>query len=111
MPILFPLTQALGIMRKRILLALLVGLILTAGLLGLAFVAADAGLDALARGLLWPNTLLQSLAPLGNVGTPERPIYEGTPLNFLAFFASIPLAFVIYTAAAYAILGRWGRRF
>ena len=105
-----PLTQALGVMKKRIFPALLIGLSLTAGLLGLSFVAADAGLDSLAKGLLWPNTLLQSLAPLGNVGTPERPIYEGTPLNFLAFFASIPLAFVIYTSAAYVILGRWGRR-
>ena len=97
-------------MKKRIFLALLIGLVLTAGLLGLSFVADDAGLDSLASVLLWPNTLLQSLAPLGNIGTPERPIYEGTPLNFLAFFASVPLGFAVYTAAAYVILGRWGRR-
>jgi hypothetical protein len=97
-------------MKKRLIPALLIGLLLTGGLFGLSLLAANAGLESLARGLLWPNTLLQGLAPLGNIGTPERPIYEGTPLNFLAFLASIPLGLVIYTAAAYVILGWRGRR-
>jgi hypothetical protein len=60
--------------------------------------------------LLWQNTLLQGFAPLGNMGTPEHPIYEGTPLNFLAFLASIPLSIIIYSLVAYAALSIARRR-
>jgi hypothetical protein len=56
--------------------------------------------------LFWQNTLLQSVVPLHNIGTPERPIYEGTPLNILAYLASYPLGAVVYAAAVYAVLCR-----
>jgi hypothetical protein len=48
--------------------------------------------------------------PLNNVGTAAHPIYEGTPLNDLALFASIPLGAVIYGSVAHALLSRTGHR-
>jgi hypothetical protein len=97
-------------MTKRVLLAAAFGVLLTLVLLGLALAAAGAGYESLASVLFWQNSLLQGLAPLGNVGTPENPIYEGTPLNFLAFLASLPLGFVFYGGAAYYGLRFLGRR-
>jgi len=93
-------------MAKRLLLATLLGVITTAALIGLAVVAYNADLDGLAKVLFWQNSLLQTLAPLGNVGTAERPIHEGTPLNFLAFLASIPIGVVVYGSLAYWALNR-----
>ncbi|MGN2253779.1 hypothetical protein ACFWZ4_10415 [Frateuria sp. GZRe12] len=77
-------------MIKRILLAFTIGVLATAVLFALSFAADSFGLTSLANGFLWQNTLLQGFAPLGNMGTPEHPVYEGTPLNFLAFLAGIP---------------------
>jgi hypothetical protein len=50
------------------------------------------------------TALLQSFIPLNNIGTAEHPVYEGTPVHIMGFFASIPLGFVIYGVAAYAAL-------
>ena len=66
-----------------------------------AFLAHSAGAEPVARLLLWPNTLLQWLVPVHNVGIPAQPLYEGTPLNFLAFLASFPLALSAYSVIAY----------
>ncbi len=44
------------------------------------------------------------------MGSPEHPVYEGTPLNFLAFLASVPLGIVIYSVMAYAALSMVRRR-
>ena len=93
-------------MAKRVLLAILVGFIATASFFGLAVVAGSADLDGLAKVLFWQNSLLQTLVPLGNIGTIEHPVYEGTPLNFLAFFASIPIGIVVYSFLAYWALDR-----
>jgi hypothetical protein len=93
-------------MAKRTLLAIFLGVLATAALIGLAAVAYSADLDGLAQVLFWQNSLLQSLAPLGNIGTAEHPIYEGTPLNFLAFLASIPVGIVVYSSMAYWALSR-----
>ena len=54
----------------------------------------------------WPNTLLQHLAPAPNIGMPDHPLYEGTPLNFFAFLVSFPFAVVVYAAVAYVCLRR-----
>lgn len=97
-------------MIKRILLAFAIGVLATAALFALSFAADSFGFTSLANGLLWQNTLLQSFAPLGNMGTPEHPVYEGTPLNFLAFLASVPLGIVIYSVMAYAVLSMVQRR-
>ncbi len=96
-------------MTMRILLAVVVGVVVTAALIGLAFAASSSGLDTLAKVLFWQNSLLQSLAPLGNIGTGEHPVYEGTPLNFLAFLASIPAGIIVYSFLAYWALHRLRR--
>jgi hypothetical protein len=97
-------------MVKRILLALAIGALATVALFALSFAADSFGLTSLANGLLWQNTLLQSFAPLGNIGTSEHPFYEGSPLNLLAFFTSIPLGIIIYSVMAYAALFMVRRR-
>src|SRR5690348_12983253 len=96
-------------MFKRVLLAFAVGLFATGLLIGLSFAADSLGLPTIASALSWQNTLLQSYAPLGNLSTAAHPVYEGSPLNFLAFLASIPLGVVIYSLLAYAALS-WARR-
>ena len=84
----------------------LIGVAATAILLAGAFVADASGFPTAARSLFWQNDLLQSLVPLGNIGTPQHPVYEGSPLNLLAFLASIPLGFAIYGSLAYVVLKR-----
>jgi hypothetical protein len=97
-------------MIRRILLAIAIGVLVTTALLALSFAADSFGFTSLSNGLLWQNMLLQSFAPLGNLGTPEHPVYEGTPLNFLAFLVSIPLGVIIYGFVAYAALSVARRR-
>jgi|SRR4249919_1195275 len=94
---------------RKVLIALGIGTGLTLVLLGIAVVADSAGLAELADALFWQNGVLQHFAPLHNIGTPERPVYEGTPLNFLAFLASIPLGIAIYSVAAYVALRSFRR--
>lgn len=91
-------------MFKRVLLALVVGLFSTGLFIGLSFAADFFGFPTIASALFWQNTLLQSYAPLGNIGTAAHPVYEGSPLNFLAFLASIPFGFIVYSVLAYAAL-------
>jgi hypothetical protein len=58
--------------------------------------------------LLWPMDLLGpqigKLLPHGNIGTPEHPIYEGTPLDFLAGFALAFFSILLYPITTYLIL-------
>jgi hypothetical protein len=93
-----------GARLKRVGVAVVMGFLLTLGLNGLAFSTGNLGYPLLSKMLIWPNTLLQSLIPLNNIGTAERPIMEGTPLNVLAFIASIPLAWFVYFCIAYVWL-------
>jgi len=94
----------------RVLWALAIGLLLTAGLATTAYLLHIAGAERIARGLFWQNTLLQSLVPMYNIGTPERPIYEGTALNYLAYLASFPMGFVVYSILGYIGLSRWRKQ-
>ena len=80
------------------------GILFTLLLLGSAIAANAVGHDDVARMLFWPNGLLQSLVGLNNIGTPEQPVYEGTPLNLLAFLASIPFGIVAHGSIAYIAL-------
>ena len=91
-------------MAKRALQALAIGIVVTFALFGVAFVSFEAGYESFGKAAIWQNELLQSMAPLHNIGTPENPVYEGTPLNFLAFFASVPLGIILYGLVAYAAL-------
>ena len=97
-------------MIKRVLLAITIGVLATAALIALSFAADSFGFKSTADVLLWQNSFLQSFAPLGNMGTPEHPVYEGTPLNFLAFLASIPLGIIVYSIVAYVALFMARRR-
>jgi len=91
-------------MARRIWLSAIIGIITTLVLLGLAYVSSKFGMNNLARAIFWQNQALQALVPLHNIGTAERPIYEGTPINFFAFLCSIPFGFLIYGGIAYAFL-------
>lgn len=95
---------------KRALSAFAIGAILTALLASVAFALSGTPLEPIGRVAFWQNELLQSLTPKFNVGSVEQPMYEGTPLNFLAFLLSVPLGVVVYAAGAYVLLGRRDRR-
>jgi hypothetical protein len=56
------------------------------------------------RVLLWQCMILAQGMPRGNIGTPEHPIYEGTPLDFIPVFIGIPLGVPIYASLTYAVL-------
>lgn len=89
---------------RTALIATVIGIVVTLLLLALAFALDALGLEKVPHIVFWQNSLLQSLCPAPNIETPEHPVYEGTPLNFIAFIASIPLGFLVYGAAAYFIL-------
>ena len=88
----------------QILFAIAIGLLVTAIT---AFAASALSSESAREILFWPNTLLQSLVPAPNVGTPDHPVYEGTPLNSLAFLVSFPFAVIVYGAVAYVFLHRF----
>jgi hypothetical protein len=89
-----------------ILLAFGIGIVITALTVTLSYLALRAGSELVSEILFWPNTVMQSLVPIHNIGTPEQPFYEGTPLNIVAFMASFPLAVLLYGTAAYVFLRR-----
>jgi hypothetical protein len=104
-------TRQLGLVRsvKRSLLILLafgIGIVITALTATLSYLALPAGSELVSEIVFWPNTLMQSLVPIHNIGTPEHPFYEGTPLNIVAFIASFPLAVLLYGTVAYVFLRR-----
>jgi hypothetical protein len=92
-------------MLRKILFAALAGLVITILLTLASYVADTLGARTASKLLFWPNTLLQTLVPLHTIGKLEKPIYEGTPLNFLAFIASFPFAILFYGIGAFFILG------
>ncbi len=89
-----------------ILLAFGIGIVITALTVTLSYLALRAGSELVSEILLWPNTVMQSLVPIHNIGKPEQPFYEGTPLNIVAFIASFPLAVLLYGTVAYVFLRR-----
>jgi len=91
---------------KAILLAIFLGVGISALLQVLALVAHEQGFTSITRILDWPNTLLQSLVPCVPVGSSENPRCEGSPLNLLAYFASLPVGAVVYAIIAFVILRR-----
>jgi hypothetical protein len=87
----------------RIVLAVIIGVIMT---IVTAAVASALNSKSAREVLFWPNTLLQCVVPGPNIGTPDHPFYEGTPLNFAIFIVSFPFAVIIYGAVAYVFLRR-----
>jgi len=60
------------------------------------------------RTVLWPYGLLMSLAGRGpNIGSPEQPLYEGTPVHLLAAVVGLMLSWLFYSVAIGAL---WWRR-
>lgn len=90
-----------SLMKGRILSAVAIGTLTTAAFMALSCVFASLGIPTLDRYLFWQNDLLQGALLLINVGSETCPIYEGSPLNFLAFLASVPLGIVVYGTLAY----------
>jgi hypothetical protein len=89
-----------------ILCAFGIGVLVTALTAALSSFASQAGAELVSEILFWPNTFMQSLVPLHNIGTPAHPHYQGTLLNLAAFFVSFPLAVLVYGTAAYLFLRR-----
>jgi hypothetical protein len=93
-------------MTRPVLVAIGIGVLVTAATASSSFVLWNRGFDIISQVVFWPNTLLQTLLPAPNIGTPHHPIYEATPLNGLAFVASFPFAVILYGLATYAFLRR-----
>lgn len=93
-------------MFKRIMLAALLGVTVTLLLIAASFAADDAGHETLSNALFWQNWLLQALVPPPAVGSSPNPFAEHMPWAFVAWFASVPLGFVIYGVAAFVVMSR-----
>jgi hypothetical protein len=94
-------------MRSRIAcfaIAAAIGVLLTAVLQVASYVAYESGFEFLSYGLNWPNLVFQSLVPCNNIGTPEQPFCEGTPVNYFAYVASVPVGAAVYTFVAYLFM-------
>ncbi len=87
-------------------IAFAIGAAITLMLTVAASLAHDIGAELATRILSWPNTLLQGLVSPHNIGTMEKPFYEGTALNVLAYFASFPLSISVYSLVAYFLIRR-----
>lgn len=83
-----------------------IGTILTIVFTGTAYYAHEAGLETATSILSWPNTLLQNLITCNNMGTVEQPFCEGTPLNVIAYVASLSLSVAVYATVAYVLIRR-----
>jgi hypothetical protein len=97
-------------MKTRILIAVGLGIVATLVLAGAAQVASSYGLGTLAEILFWPNMLLQRSTPCYQIGTPQHPFCEGTPLVLMALFESFLLSVVVYSVLAYTWLQSRSRR-
>lgn len=99
-------TGAMNSRARALVVATGIGVSVLAVSYGAAFYAYEMGSEAAARVLSWPNTALQTFVPCFQIGKPEKPFCEGTPLNFLAYAASFPVGVAVYSAAAYFFLRR-----
>ena len=87
---------------RRLAISVICGLTVTVTLAALAFsevVSRDT-----ARILLWQCTFLAQGVPHGNIGTPEHPIIEGSPLDLIPVFVGVPLGIPIYALLTYLVL-------
>ena len=74
----------------------------------------DVQLPFFIKVLLWPAFLLGpaigSMLPRGNIGTPEHPVYEGTPIDFLVGFALVAFSIFLYPVGTFLVLSFISRR-
>jgi hypothetical protein len=98
-------------LRSRLMVASLAGLAATVGLGGVAaYLAIQLGTSLPVMVILWPVWGLQAALPCFNMGTPERPLCEGTPIHIVAAALSLTLTIMFYAVLAYALLGFAGGR-
>lgn len=68
----------------------------------------DVNPPLLVKVLLWPvflvGPVIGSMLPRGNIGTPEHPIYEGTPIDFLVGDALVGFSIIFYPVATFVVL-------
>jgi hypothetical protein len=85
---------------------------ISAFLLGTAATPAAAGLAVslpapIGMVLIWPLHGLAIWAGPGlNIGTPERPFYEGTPIHLMAWTLGAGLTWLLYVLMARVVLWR-----
>jgi hypothetical protein len=89
---------------------LIIGALISAGLIGTAYLADMSGYKAFSGILFWPNTVLQDLMPCVPIEASRQYFCEATPLNLLAYIASFPISVAVYGAIAFAFIGRRGGR-
>ena len=63
-----------------------------------------------AKVLLWPAWLLLVALPCFNMGTPQQPACEGTPIHLVAALLGLLLTVVFYAGVVYAVLSRTDRK-
>jgi hypothetical protein len=98
-------------LRSKWFAALFAGVALTCGSVGITgFFALRYGEWLPGMVLLWPAWGLLAALPCFNVGTPEQPRCEGTPIHLAAAVLGVALAFFFYAVVAYALLTLHERR-
>jgi hypothetical protein len=89
---------------KTLLQALGAGVIVTLGLFGFAWLAADRGNVELSYYFYWQGKWLEGFVPCENVGHTLYPVCKLTTLHVVAFYAGIPFGIVVYGAVAWLIM-------
>jgi hypothetical protein len=84
-------------MNKRPVLSVLLGIIVT----GCMFRFLGSGS---ARILLFPATLLLAAGLGPNIGSPEHPIYEFTPVHLIAIMTGLGISALMYSGLIYLYL-------
>jgi hypothetical protein len=95
---------------KRSIQSFAIGTTITVTTFGLSYGASIAKFVALSHILYWQGWWLQTFLPCLNIGTIEKPMCEGTPLNIAVFFAGVPFGMLFYSLVAFGILSVWKRR-
>jgi hypothetical protein len=85
----------------KVALAVVVGSALTA--VGILLIGVN-GPDWLGWVFLFPGTLLGTLMPHPNIGTPEHPFHEGTPLDLPAAVIGLAMSALMNIVIAYYVL-------
>jgi hypothetical protein len=94
-------------MRSRptpICLSLKIGALLTALDMGAAQLASAIGKPGVASFVYWPNAIIQAFLPCVPMDVSGKHYCEGTPLNVIAFWTSIPVSVVLYAVIAFIVM-------